>query len=252
MKVFLCRWPGGDLSIVGARNREEAVFILDEFDDASDAELIESKSLLIDFKLDDNGHLELNNWGEDIYALIWEKAYPLIEQARMNSHDDEEDFPEAAKAERERLWPKEEPSATTHFARNLLVARLASEGNITLSAALEKTKAQKLIPTEPWQTIAAKCHPIIGKHFNDHLTTLHSPEANGVDKSVRMADTQERRVKPTKDDLLPHYLLAAAIAEHARGSILMTWPFVEPHLQDQIGNYWHWLAQEIRTLPLPS
>ena len=47
MKVFICRWQNGDLSIVGARDAEDAVSILDELADATDAELFETKDLLI-------------------------------------------------------------------------------------------------------------------------------------------------------------------------------------------------------------
>jgi hypothetical protein len=43
------------------------VLILDEFGDATDAQLFEAKgSLLIDFQLNDNGDLELQQFGEDL------------------------------------------------------------------------------------------------------------------------------------------------------------------------------------------
>jgi hypothetical protein len=37
--VYFCRWPNGDLSIVSAPNREEAVVRLDEFGNADGVEL---------------------------------------------------------------------------------------------------------------------------------------------------------------------------------------------------------------------
>ena len=64
MKVFICRWQNGDLSIVGARDREDAISILDELADATEAELFETKDLLIHFNLDHNGQLELQEFGE--------------------------------------------------------------------------------------------------------------------------------------------------------------------------------------------
>jgi simple sugar transport system ATP-binding protein len=47
MKVFICRWQNGDLSIVSARDPEDAVSVLDEVADATDAELFETKELVI-------------------------------------------------------------------------------------------------------------------------------------------------------------------------------------------------------------
>jgi hypothetical protein len=120
------------------------VLILDEIGDATYAQLFETNNLLIDFELDDNGHLELQQFGEDLDGLIWQKAYPLLLQARMNNDDFEKDFPEAAEAERDRLWPKDEVRETEHFARNLFVARVASDRNISLASALKQIKAENL------------------------------------------------------------------------------------------------------------
>jgi len=40
MPNFLCRWPNGDLSIVGAADRNAAIIILDEIGDATEAETL--------------------------------------------------------------------------------------------------------------------------------------------------------------------------------------------------------------------
>ena len=34
MPVYLCRWPNGEVSIVQARDKTDAIFRLDEFDNA--------------------------------------------------------------------------------------------------------------------------------------------------------------------------------------------------------------------------
>src|ERR1043166_7831096 len=108
MRVFICRWQNGDLSIVGARDQEDAISILDELADATDAELFETKDLLINFELDHNGNLELEQFGEGLNGLIWQKAYPLLFHATMNDDNDETDLLEALDAERARLWPKDD------------------------------------------------------------------------------------------------------------------------------------------------
>jgi hypothetical protein len=272
MKVFLCRWQNGDLSIVGARDREEAIFILDELADATDAEFFETKDLLINLALNDNGHLELHDrepFGEEFGDIVYDNAYPLLVQARRDSEDEEDDFAEAVKAERERLWPKEEIRPTEHLARNLLVTRIASDRQISLASALKRIKTKKLVPNEAWHTLAGTCIDMTRGQFATHMQLLHEHVAsnlglqedlasgNGKERSnetsVRMACSpiEEAKLKPyDQNDVLPHFLLAAALAEQMRGSILMSWPYVSPVLQEEIGTFWHWLAQEVRALPI--
>jgi len=71
MPIFLCRWQNGDVSIVSARNKDDAIVALDEFDNADHAEISELKEqFLADFRLTDDGpasqlshaRLERNEW----------------------------------------------------------------------------------------------------------------------------------------------------------------------------------------------
>ena len=78
MPVFLCRWPNGDLSIVAAKNREEAIIRLDEFGNADDADIFQTSDFVVDFKLNHQGKLELSEFGEATYEGIMEKGYPLL------------------------------------------------------------------------------------------------------------------------------------------------------------------------------
>ena len=81
MPVFLCRWPNGDVSIVSARNRDDAIVALDEFDNADDAEISQLKEqFLVDFRLSDDGQLELNQFGESTEGEIMEAAFPELEK----------------------------------------------------------------------------------------------------------------------------------------------------------------------------
>ena len=248
MKVFICRWQNGDLSIVGARDREDAISILDELADATEAELFETKDLLIHFNLDHNGQLELQEFGEGLDGLIWQKAYPLLFQARMNNDSDETDFHEAVQAERDRLWPKHDIRETEHLARNLFIARVASDRNISLASALKTIKEQTLPFNESWHTLAVKCQVFNSMHDN-HVTGI-APSHDGLGLSLRMSSVPQAELKPyDQNDLLPHFLLAAVLAERLGASILMAWPYVRPHLKKEIGTYWRWLAQAVRTLP---
>jgi len=248
MKVFICRWQNGDLSIVGARDAEDAVSILDELADATDAELFETKDLLIHFELNHNGHLELEQFGEGLDDLIWKKAYPLLFQARMNDDNHETDFPEAVDAERARLWPKGDIRETEQLARNLFVARVASDRNISLASALKIIKAETLSFNESWHTLAVKCQVFNSAHDN-HITGMVAPSDSAC-LSLRMSSVPQAELNTyDQNDLLPHFLLAAVLAERFGASILMAWPYVRPHLKKEIGTYWRWLAQAVRTLP---
>ena len=248
MKVFICRWQNGDLSIVGARDQEDAISILDEVADATDAQLFETKDLLINFELDHNGHLLLEQFGEGLDDLISQKAYPLLFQASMNNDNDETDFLEAVYAERARLWPKEDIRETDHLARNLFAARVASDRNISLASALKTIKAESLPFNESWHTLAVKCQVFNSAHDN-HITGMVAP-SDGACLSLRMSSVPQAELKPyDQNDLLPHFLLAAVFAERFGASILMAWPYVRPHLKKEIGTYWHWLAQAVRALP---
>jgi hypothetical protein len=78
MPVFFCRWPNGDLSIVAAPNRAEAVVRLDEFGNADGGDVVQVGEFLADFRLTDRGELELSEFGEATYYRIMEKGYPLL------------------------------------------------------------------------------------------------------------------------------------------------------------------------------
>src|SRR5215813_12987212 len=84
MPVFLCRWPNGDVSLVGARNKREALYYLDELANAEEADLFRLDRFLVDFKLQDDGSLVFNQLGEDTDAQIMQKAYPELDKTLLS------------------------------------------------------------------------------------------------------------------------------------------------------------------------
>jgi hypothetical protein len=115
MPVFLCRWPNGDVSIVAARNKDDAIYKLDEFDNADHAYISQLNELLVDFRLEEDGHLELSEFGESTEDEIMKKAFPELEKTLMSGELDRlNENSEAYKAairrvaelERKRLWGK--------------------------------------------------------------------------------------------------------------------------------------------------
>ena len=130
MPVYFCRWPNGDLSILSAPNKEEAVIRLDEFGNADGADLVQIGEFLVDFKLTDDGVLELSEFGEAAYFRIMEKAYPLLwetmlSDALMGLNENSKKYQQlvktAVEAERKRMRrvKKQLPKAKTELGRKL-------------------------------------------------------------------------------------------------------------------------------------
>src|SRR3954463_1227558 len=79
--MFMCRWMNGDVSFVSARTKEDAIVMLDEWDDAEGAEIIQIRDFMVDFRLNDEGDLELAEFAESCRDTILEKAYPRLREA---------------------------------------------------------------------------------------------------------------------------------------------------------------------------
>jgi hypothetical protein len=119
MPIYLCRWPNGEFSIVSASNRTEAIEQLDEWGNAEQAELSRIGSCMFDFRLSDDGDIELAHVGERTYGVIMDKCYPVLKQAieaaepdEANAHSSEsgsDAIEKAVEVERERLWGDQPP-----------------------------------------------------------------------------------------------------------------------------------------------
>jgi hypothetical protein len=77
----MCRWMNGDVSFVSARTKEDAIVLLDEWDNAEGAEISQIRDFMVDFRLNDEGDLELNEFGESCRDAILEMAYPRLLEA---------------------------------------------------------------------------------------------------------------------------------------------------------------------------
>ena len=135
MPVFLCRWPNGDFSIVAARNREDAIFELDEWDNAELAQIWKMEKCMVDFTLNDLGRIELSQLGQQTRDEIMEKCYPDLEKTLTSDPrlpDDgreAEAYPESAKQvikdavdhERQRMTKKKRrgKNADTELGRDI-------------------------------------------------------------------------------------------------------------------------------------
>ena len=77
--LYLCRWPNGDFSVVKADTRREAMIELDEWAGADAAWLIPIGTWMVDFRLNEQGEIELAEFGEETADLLWDRCYPELE-----------------------------------------------------------------------------------------------------------------------------------------------------------------------------
>jgi hypothetical protein len=128
--VYLCRWPNGDFSLVAANTRREALVELDKWDAAHPCQLFPIGSCMVDFRLNDQGEIELNQFGEDTEELIWEISYPKLRahllsvmpmERGKHSAKTKKSIRRAVQHERKRLWRSQpaHPQAETEVGKTL-------------------------------------------------------------------------------------------------------------------------------------
>jgi hypothetical protein len=88
-------------------------------------------SCILDFRLNDDGQIELNQFGEDTEAFVWETAYPVLEEVRYSeaivgpdgqyTPQGSELIRKAVERERTRLWENQPkgPEAETEAGKQL-------------------------------------------------------------------------------------------------------------------------------------
>jgi len=115
MPVFLCRWPNGDCSIVSARNKDDAIFALDEVGSARPEWLRPIRHFMVHFQLTDDGELGIESFGRNTDDDIC-KAYPALVDTMGRLHEGEATTAEvqvAVRIERERVKdPNASPEPT--------------------------------------------------------------------------------------------------------------------------------------------
>jgi hypothetical protein len=70
MANYLCRWPNGDFSIVNAKTNGDAIEMLDEWGNAEQAILSPLTDCMFDFRLCDDGRIELEDIGDATHDCI--------------------------------------------------------------------------------------------------------------------------------------------------------------------------------------
>jgi hypothetical protein len=130
--LYLCRWPNGEFSIVKADGKRAAIVQLDEWAGAEPAWLVPLETCMIDFRLNDQGGIELAEFGEETAEFIWDHCYPDLDQmlssedvlkhlAGQGKREVTKKIRRAVEHERKRLWrlQAENTPARTALGREL-------------------------------------------------------------------------------------------------------------------------------------
>jgi len=110
MPIFAVRNVDGQLGIVAARNKVDAVERLDEFANFEGCPIRELPELMLLLDVNDEGEFTLEQIGEEMDEAVRTFAYPLVEQALTEVMDQQEsgemdprDRHERAPAQKERI-----------------------------------------------------------------------------------------------------------------------------------------------------
>ena len=90
MRLFLCRWPNGECSVVLARTKADAVIELDQVGNAEGCPITAVRTFQIRFALTDRGELSLEQFGEGTQEEMVSFAYPVLEHALDEAYRDED------------------------------------------------------------------------------------------------------------------------------------------------------------------
>ena len=120
MAIYLCRWPNGEFSIVNARTKDDAIELLDEWGNAEQASLTRMTDCMFDFRLSDDGKIELANIAESTEDHIMKICYPDLSNAlakaewddngQAYSEEGRKQVRDAVESERKRLWEGQPPA----------------------------------------------------------------------------------------------------------------------------------------------
>ena len=131
MPIYLCRWPNGEFSIVNAKTKDDAIELLDEWGNAEQAFVTRMTDCMFDFRLDDDGKIELANIAESTEDRIMKTCYPELNKVLATvewdhtglaySKQGRQRVREAVEAERTRLWDSQPPAkeAETEVGRDI-------------------------------------------------------------------------------------------------------------------------------------
>jgi hypothetical protein len=121
MPLYLCRWENGDFSIVQAKNKDHALEMLDEINNAEGLPLYPITDFMAHFRLTGGGTVELEGFGEEFGDHVRERVHPFLGDLGLSLYDpspgDKERIEAAVQQERAWLKAKKAPEPDTEIGK---------------------------------------------------------------------------------------------------------------------------------------
>jgi hypothetical protein len=154
MAIYLCRWPNGEFSIVKAATRSNAIEKLDEWGNAEQAIISRMTNCMFDFRLRDDGQIELANVGEATDGEIMETCYPVLGQALATAEWDEtgsdhlekgrNEIRDAVASERTRLWDSQPPGKDAETELGRQIQKQTGAASVIVNRAVRQAAKNRL------------------------------------------------------------------------------------------------------------
>jgi hypothetical protein len=154
MATYLCRWPNGDFSVVSARTKSDAIELLDEWGNAEQASLTRMADCMFDFRLDDEGQIELADIGEATHDRIMRTCYPELDKTLETAEWDETGaahsaassvrIREAVESERKRLWSNQPPVSEAQTERGREIQKQTGAASVVINRIVRTAATKRL------------------------------------------------------------------------------------------------------------
>jgi hypothetical protein len=154
MAIYLCRWPNGEFSIVNAKTKSDAIELLDEWGNAEQASLTRMADCMFDFRLRDDGEIELANVGETTQESIMETCYPELGKAVVTAEEDDsglgysakglDQIRQAVELERTRLWVDQPPAKEAETALGREIQKQTGAASVLVNRIVRDAARKRL------------------------------------------------------------------------------------------------------------
>ena|ERR1022692_126271 len=158
MAIYLCRWPNGEFSIVSAKTKSEVIELLDEWGNAEQATLSRMTNCMFDFRLGDDGQIELANIGESTQDGIMKTCYPELDTALATADWDEtgldysakghEQVRQAVEFERTRFWDNQPPAKEAETGLGREIQKQTGAPSVVVNKIVREAARKRLQSTE--------------------------------------------------------------------------------------------------------
>lgn len=154
MAIYLCRWPNGEFSIVSAKTKADAIELLDEWGNAEQASLSRMRDCMFDFRLGDDGQIELADIGESTHDCIMETCYPELDKAFDAAEWNETGLDHAEEAhkqiraavelERTRLWHSQPPAKEAETGIGRAIQKQTGAASVVVNRIVREVAKKRL------------------------------------------------------------------------------------------------------------